>query len=185
MALSRPAHSGLALSRLLDRIYDAAGVLAGIAMIAIVLIILAQVGARLAAYPLRGGAQFAGYAMAAATFLALPHAFRRHAHIRITILLQALPGRARLILDVMGLTVATVIGAWFAWWAWDLAYISWEIGEISQGDVAVAMCIPQIVMVVGGALFALSLLHTLIETLVTGRPFVPEGETGLDAAADR
>ncbi|GGB23434.1 C4-dicarboxylate ABC transporter substrate-binding protein [Tistrella bauzanensis] len=175
----------MAISRLLDRVYDAAGVLAGIAMIAIVLIILAQVGARLLAYPLRGGAQFAGYAMAAASFLALPHAFRRHAHIRITILLQALPPRPRLVLDLAGLAVGTVIAAWFAWWAYDLAYISWEIGEVSQGDVAVAMWIPQIAMVVGTALFAVALCHTLIETALTGHGFAPEGDGVLDAAADR
>jgi TRAP-type C4-dicarboxylate transport system permease small subunit len=58
----------------LDTLYDAAGYLAAFFMVGILLMVLASVVGRMAGFNLRGSDAYAGYAMAAAGFLALAQA---------------------------------------------------------------------------------------------------------------
>ena len=57
--------------KVLDRLYDAAGYLAAFFMVGILAMVLASVLGRMAGFNLRGSDAYAGYAMAAASFLAI------------------------------------------------------------------------------------------------------------------
>ena len=72
----------------LDRLYMAAGLVAALAMISILVIIIWQMVARWVGFTFEGSTEFAGYAMAATSFFALAHAFSRGAHIRVSIFLN-------------------------------------------------------------------------------------------------
>jgi len=76
--------------RILDGLYVAGGVLASLFLIAILLLIVAQMVARWTTTTFSGAPNYAGYCMAAASFLAFAHALNRGAHIRVSILLNAL-----------------------------------------------------------------------------------------------
>ena len=85
---------GRTLRPWLDRLYDLAGGLAALFLIAILIIICLQMAARWTGQQFPGSTDYAGYCMAAASFFALAHAFNRGAHIRVSLLLSKL-GRWR------------------------------------------------------------------------------------------
>jgi len=93
------------LQRLADRIYLGSGVLAAGFMLLILLLIVAQMVARWSNLTFPGSTEYAGYAMAATSFLALPHALTRGAHIRVSIFLNISP-RIGLVLDAVAMWIA-------------------------------------------------------------------------------
>ena len=83
--------------RLLDRLYAAGAALAATFLVLIAALTLAQVVGRMIGVLVPDAGDLAGYAMAAATFLALAHTFRSGGHIRVNLLLGRLsPGSRRL-----------------------------------------------------------------------------------------
>ena len=157
--------------RALDRIYDAAGVLAALAILFICAVVTAQVGLNVLArlggpgwsYAIPSYADFAGYALAAASFLALPHTLRRGAHIRVTLLSGRVPVPLRRPLDAAMLLLAAGLAGFAAWWVWALVAESLHSGDISPGMVAVPLWLPQVPVALGLTLLAVALLHTLAD----------------------
>src|SRR5438105_12990809 len=83
------------LRKTLDLLYDAAAWLAAFFMVGVLLMVLASVVGRLAGFNLRGSDAYAGYCMAAASFLALAHTLNRGEHIRVMLFLERFHGRLR------------------------------------------------------------------------------------------
>ncbi|MFT5342146.1 MAG: TRAP-type C4-dicarboxylate transport system permease small subunit, partial [Paracoccaceae bacterium] len=79
----------------LDFLYLASGVMAALCLIAILLLIVVQMVARWTGEVFPGAPDYAGYAMASASFLAFANALNRGAHIRVSILINAVGPRAR------------------------------------------------------------------------------------------
>ena len=119
--------------RVLDAIYLAAGVLAAVFMVMILLLIVAQMGARWAGITFEGSTEFAGYAMAATSFFALAHAFSRGAHIRVSILLN-LNSFTRMWLDAGAMLVAAIIATYFARYAVKTNFLSELLNDRTQGQ---------------------------------------------------
>jgi len=72
------------LRRLLDFIYFASGALAAVSLVAILLLIVVQMIARWTGEVFPGAASYAGYAMAASSFLAFANALKpRRAYPRV------------------------------------------------------------------------------------------------------
>ena len=69
------------LRKVLDFLYLAAGVMAALCLIAILSLIVIQMLARWTGEVFPGAPEYAGYAMAAASFLAFAHALNRGSHI--------------------------------------------------------------------------------------------------------
>lgn len=156
------------LRKFLDFLYTLAGVLASLCLIGILSLIVAQMIARWTGEIFPGAPNYAGYAMAAASFLAFANALNRGAHIRVSILLNAVaPGPKRL-LEIWCFSLAAAIAWYFTYYAYWFVYWSWKFKEVSQGQDAIMMWIPQSVMVVGGALLAISLTDNLFHVLFKG-----------------
>src|SRR5512140_3598782 len=92
--------SGNRVRRILDTLYDAAGYLAAFFMVGVLLMVLASVGGRLGGFNLRGSDAYAGYCMAAPSFLALAHTLKRGEHIRVMFFLDGFGGRFRRPLEI-------------------------------------------------------------------------------------
>lgn len=157
-----------ALRRLLDGLYDAGAVLAALCMTALLTVIVAQMIARWTGHVIRGGTDYAGYLMAAASFLAFAHTLNRGAHIRVELLLQA-AGRHRRLAETLCLAIATAISVYLAWYAAQLVRWSWALGDISQGQDATPLWIVQLPVALGAALLALALADNLVTIALTGR----------------
>lgn len=146
----------------------AAGVLAALCLISILSLIVLQMLARWTGEVFPGAPNYAGYAMAAASFLAFAHALSRGAHIRVSILLNAVPAGIKRFLEIWCFGLAAAVAWYFTYYAYWFVYWSWKFNEISQGQDAAALWIPQSVMVLGGGLLALALTDNLFHVIVKG-----------------
>jgi hypothetical protein len=73
---------------------------------------------------------YAGYCLAAGSFLAMGYALREGDHIRVTLILQRLSGRARWWMEVLCLVVATLLSSYFAFYAGKLVWDSYVFKEL-------------------------------------------------------
>jgi len=151
--------------RFLDGLYTAGGVLASLFLIAILVLIVAQMLARWTSTTFSGAPNYAGYCMAAASFLAFAHALNRGAHIRVSILLNAL-GSRKYWLEVFCFLVGGAASTYLAWYAIRANVWSHKFNDISQGQDATPIWIPQLGMSIGAVLLAICFWDNLIRLLV-------------------
>jgi TRAP-type C4-dicarboxylate transport system permease small subunit len=146
------------MRRVLDLLYDGAAWLAALAMIGVLVMVLLSIVSRQFGFHVAGTDAYAGYSMAAAGFLALAHTLKRNEHIRVTLLLSHLKGRARHALEMWALTAAVLLGALFAWYSVRLAWMSRTLNDISTGNDATPLWIPQIAMAMGTVILLIALM---------------------------
>lgn len=169
-------HPRGAVRRFLDALYLSAGIAAAISMVVILLIILAQMAFRALGIAFPGSTDYAGYFMAQTSFLAFAHALNRGAHIRVGLLLNAL-GRHRRWAEIWCLAIGSFIGVWFAWHAASAVRVSRMLGDVSQGQDATPLWIPQLGMAIGSAIFAIALLDHLWRAIRHGDPGIRDSST--------
>ena len=148
----------------LDALYETSGRAAAIALCAILVLVTAQMVARWLGLLLAGGANYAGYAMAATSFLALAYTFQHDAHIRVTLFVSR-AGRWRRAAEIWCYTLATLAAGFLAWYAIKATLLSHRIGDVSQGQDATPLWIPQTFMAIGATIFAIALLDNLLRLL--------------------
>lgn len=137
------------MRKLLDTLYDGAAVLAALFMVGLLGMVLLGIVSRLAHFHVPGTDAYAGYLMAGCGFLALAHTLKRGEHIRVTLLLSHLKGRARRGLEIWALGAATALAALFAFYSVRLVWQSRQFNDISTANDATPLWIPQIAMAVG------------------------------------
>ena len=157
-----------ALRRFLDFLYQASGILAAFCLIAILLLIVAQMVARWTGEIFPGAANYAGYCMAAASFFAFANALNHGSHIRVSLVLNAVPRGARRIMEIWCFTIGAAVMWYFTYYAFWFAYWSWKFNELSQAQDATPLWIPQSVMVIGGSILAIALTDNLIHVIFHG-----------------
>jgi TRAP-type C4-dicarboxylate transport system permease small subunit len=173
---------GRALRPWLDRLYDACGALAALFLIVLLLIVVAQMTARWTGQQFPGSTDYAGYAMAAASFLALAHALNRGAHIRVALLLTKL-GRWRRAGELWCFGIGAALACYFAFYAIKAVWVSYRLHDVSQGQDATPLWIPQLAMALGTSLLAIALVDRFVRIVLGGTWQL--GEPGLrDESAD-
>ena len=153
------------MRKLLDRLYDAAGYLAAFFMVGILAMVLASVLGRMFGFNLRGSDAYAGYAMAAASFLALAHTFRRGEHIRVSLFLERFDGRLRRPLELWSHAAGTFFCAALAWFSVRLVWQSRAFNDVSQGNDATPLWIPQVAMAVGAIILFIAMVDAFVEVV--------------------
>ena len=150
------------MRKFLDALYDGAGWLGAVFMVGTLLSVLAGVLDRQFAWSLRGTDMYAGYCMAASGFLALAHTLKKGEHIRVTLILNALKGKARHGLEIWALAAATALSMLFAYYSVKLSINSWQFNDISTGNDATPLWIPQISMGVGAVILMIAFIDELV-----------------------
>ena len=133
----------------LDKLYDAAAYGAAFFLVGTLAMVALGVVGRLLNWYVAGTDAYAGYCMAACGFLALAHTLKRGEHIRVSLLLEHAGPRLRRVLELVSLSIATVLSAAFAWYSIRLAFQSWQFNDISTGNDATPLWIPQLAMAIG------------------------------------
>jgi TRAP-type C4-dicarboxylate transport system permease small subunit len=146
------------MRRLLDFLYDAAAWLAALAMIGVLLMVLLSIVSRQVGFHVPGTDAYAGYAMAAAGFLALAHTLKRNEHIRVTLLLGRLRGRAHHVLEMWALSAGVFLAGLFAFYAVRLAWVSHAINDVSTSNDATPLWVPQLTMALGTVVLLIALV---------------------------
>jgi len=151
----------------LDRLYNLAGALAALCLIALLIIICLQMLARWSGLIFLGSTAYAGYCMAAASFFALAHTLNHGGHIRVSLLLSQL-GRYRRAAEIWCFGIGSVLAVFLAFYAIKAVHISIKLNDISQGQDATPIWIPQLPMAFGATLFAIAMIDRLIRILTGG-----------------
>jgi TRAP-type C4-dicarboxylate transport system permease small subunit len=161
--------------RALDALYDGAAWLAALCMIGTLGMVLLGIVSRLLNWFVAGTDAYAGYFMAGAGFLALAHTLKRGEHIRVTLILERLHGARRRALELFALAAATLLAVAFAYYSARLAYQSYDFNDISTGNDATPLWIPQLTMAVGAIVLAIAFVdELLLEWRGVRRTVVPE-----------
>jgi TRAP-type C4-dicarboxylate transport system permease small subunit len=153
------------LRRFLDRLYLAAAVGAAVSLASIALVMLLQAGLRKAGLLLRGADDIVSWLCAAATFLALGYTFRQGELIRVGLLLDKLPARARRPAETACLVGALAVVGYATWAVAGFVYESWQLEEVAQGLLQVPIWIPQLSLVIGLVVFLVAVLDELVTHL--------------------
>jgi TRAP-type C4-dicarboxylate transport system permease small subunit len=157
------------MRRVLDRFYTALGVLGALFILATLAVEVVGIAGRELGFAMAGLDAYAGYCLAAGSFLAMAYALRRGDHIRVTLILSRLKGRARYWMEVLCLAVAAGLSGYFAWFAAKLVWGSYTYNDISQNVDATPLWIPQLSMALGLIGLAVAFAEQLVVTLRTGR----------------
>jgi TRAP-type C4-dicarboxylate transport system permease small subunit len=150
------------MRRLLDAVYDGAAAMAALFMVGLLVMVLLSIVSRLLHFHVPGTDAYAGYLMAGAGFLALAHTLKRGEHIRVTLLFGALKPRARHALEVWALAAASALAALSAFYSCRLAWQSHLFNDISTGNDATRLWIPQLSMAVGTVILCIAFVDELV-----------------------
>jgi TRAP-type C4-dicarboxylate transport system permease small subunit len=153
------------LRRALDAVYDGAAWLAALCLVGLLAMVLTAIVSRLLGIHVPGTDAYAGYLMAAAGFLALAHTLKRGEHIRVTLLLTSLRGPARRAMEIWALGAATLLAGLAAWYSVRLAWQSHAFDDISTGNDATPLWIPQLAMVAGNLLLLVAFVDEFVQEL--------------------
>ncbi len=152
----------------LNAVYRTSGVLAGIFLVAIGAMSLIQITGRLLGLAASSYDEYAGYCMAASSFLGMAWTLRSNEQIRMTLVLAMTRGRLHRGLEILCLGLATFIVGYFAWYSIDMVVTSYRLEDVSQGLVPIKLWIPQSGMALGLVVLALAFVDDLAMAL-TGR----------------
>ena len=156
------------LRRVLDGLYKAGGVVAALFLIAILTLIVIQMVARWTGEVFSGAPDYAGYCMAAASFFAFAYALNHGAHIRVSIALNAM-GTWRRWGEIWCFGIGAVLATYFSYYAIKATYWSRLLNDISQGQDATPIWIPQLSMAAGSILLAICFWDNLIRLIFVGQ----------------
>jgi len=166
------------MRRFLDGLYGAAAWLAALCMVGVLCMVLTSIVSRQIGVHVPGTDAYAGYLMAGAGFLAMAHTLKRNEHIRVTLLIQALGGRARRALELWSLAVATFLAGALAWFAVRLVLQSREFNDISTGNDATPLWLPQLSFALGAVVLLVAFADELLMELRGGRRAPSAGPDG-------
>lgn len=148
----------MSMRSFLDRLYDGAAALAAVFMVALLVMVLTSILGREIGFHLRGTDAYSGYFMAASGFLALAHTLKRGEHIRVTLLTGRLRGKARQRLELWALGLACLLSLLLAFYSVRLCWHSRLFNDISTGNDATPLWIPQLSMAVGAVILCIALV---------------------------
>ena len=151
----------------LDLVYNISGAIAALFLVAILALIVLQMVARWSGHIIPGITDYAGYAMAGASFFAFAFALNHGAHIRVSLLLNSL-GKYRWYGEVWCFFIGSLTASYFAWYAIKGTYWSLKLNDISQGLDATPIWIPQLSMSIGIVILAICFWDNLIRIIFTG-----------------
>lgn len=156
---------GRSMRPVLDTIYNVSGAIAALALLSILAIMLAQVLARWTSTTFPGSTDYAGYAMATGSFFAFAYALNHGAHIRVSLFLQRFSGRRRRAVELWCYGVGAFLACYFAWFAVKAVRVSYVLGDISQGQDATPLWLPQLAMGFGTVVLAIVLIDRFVQIL--------------------
>jgi TRAP-type C4-dicarboxylate transport system permease small subunit len=164
------------MRKLLDGLYNSAAALAALCMLGLLAMVLLSILSRQLQFHVPGTDAYAGYLMAASGFLALAHTLKRGEHIRVTLVLSALRGRWKKSLEVFALCLAVLLAMLFAFYCCKLAWQSHVFNDISTGNDATPLWVPQLAMALGSVIFAIAFIDEIVLELQGRRGAPTSGE---------
>lgn len=173
------------MRKLLDGLYTGSGLLSAALIAAICLLVTAQVFLNLITkygpfdinMTIPSYADFAGYMLAAASFLALSYTLMRGGHIRVTMVLNIVRPVFQLAAELFALTLCAAVSGFASFYMYRLVHESYEFGDVSSGIVAIPLYIPQSSVLAGLVILTIALVDLTIQTFRLGQPVIVQTST--------
>lgn len=180
----RPRHRRLprlsgVLRRALDALYLLSAGVAGLSLLGIFLVMMAQVFLRQWNIQLPGADDFTAYLCVATTFFALAYTFKRGELIRVGLFVDKLSPAKRRWMELAVLALAGVLVAYIVRWTFSDAMFSLEIEEVAQGSVPFQLWIPKLAIPAGAGILLIAIIDEFLIVLRGEKP------TYVRAAEDR
>jgi len=150
------------MRRLLDKLYDGAAALGALFMVLLLVMVLLSIVSRQLSFNVPGVDAYAGYMMAAAGFLALAQTLKRGEHIRVTLLIASLKGGAKRGFEVWALFAASALAVLSAYYSCRLAWQSYTFHDVSTGNDATPLWLPQLTMAIGTVVLAIAFIDEFV-----------------------
>jgi len=130
-------------------------------------------------------ADFTGFLLAAASFLALAYTLREGAHIRVVLLVSRLPEKLHNLVEIWCIGCGLAISLYFTWYTARLTYESLSYNDLSSGMIAVPIWIPQTAMLLGLMVLSIALVDELVAVCCGNTPsYLGKGEKLLSDVDD-
>ncbi len=151
--------------KFLDRLFTWSGYLAGVFLVTIAILVVSQIVARMINKQIPSADEFAGYCLAASSFLGLAYSFRSGSHIRVTLLTDRLSTHLQRVLMLLVLAFTIIMIAVWAFNSISMVYESWKFKDMSTGILKYPIWIPQLSMGIGVTLFCLAIIEDLVNVM--------------------
>lgn len=158
------------MRRFLDRLYTASGVVGAVCLASIAVVMLAQAAMREMGMLLRGADDIVAWLCAASAFFAMGYTFRHGELVRVGILIDQLPPRARRRAEFAALGGALVVVGYILWASASFVFESWKFDEVAQGLLKIPIWIPQMSFVLGALVFFVAVLDEFVVLALGGTP---------------
>src|SRR5512138_1449807 len=116
-------------------------------MLGLLVMVLLSITSRQLGFHVPGSDAYAGYLMAGSGFLALAHTLKRGEHIRVSVVSRLFNGRAHHFLELFA--IGGLLAILLAWFSVHLAWASYAYRDISTGNDATPLWMPQLGMALG------------------------------------
>lgn len=164
------------IRKALDALYIGSGAIASLLIAGICLLVCTQVlfnlimrvGGLSINLTIPSYGDFAGYMLAASSFLALAYTLTQGGHIRVNLVLTRLPKRAKWAAEIASLCTCALFSGFVTYYIGKLCWESFEFGDLSPGIVAIPIWIPQCSVLVGLIILTIALFDCLYRTAVSG-----------------
>ncbi|MXP62901.1 TRAP transporter small permease [Roseomonas sp. M0104] len=161
-----------AVLRFSDGIATASGAFASLCLVALLLLILAEVGAGLLGklFPGFGGEitvawEYGAYLMGAVFLFGAAAGLRAGTHIRVAILLARAGRGFTLVLELAATLIGLFVTGFLAWALVQFALRAWSSGRLSSGSLT-PLWIPDAVLALGAILLAVQMATRLVRVLL-------------------
>ncbi|WP_138467694.1 TRAP transporter small permease [Poseidonocella sp. HB161398] len=169
------------MRKALDLLYRGSGALAALCLAMIAVTIVAQVIGRVIGVTI-DSTESGGFFLAGTTFLGMAYTLKTGGHVRVSLLVGRLRGRAAWLAEAWISLFGTFACGFASWQTWEMVHDSWRFGDLSPGLLAIPVWIPQSAMLAGLVLLAVAMADELALVLAGRRPgFAAPAETALDA----
>jgi TRAP-type C4-dicarboxylate transport system permease small subunit len=140
-------------------------------------IVMAQIVARQLGTIIPSADEFAGFCLAATSFLGLAYSFRSGSHIRVTLFTQMLGSTGTRVMLVLALGVATGVSGLLAYHTILMVIQNATRGEVTSGLIPIPLWLPQMGMAIGVTLFCVAIIEDLVNAILGRATVFNENET--------
>lgn len=158
------------IRRLLDFLFDAAGVLAAFFVFVIFAVMIGTSAFRQIGWPTGGFEDIVSWLTAGAAFFGMAHAFKHGDFVRVSLVLENVPPGARRGLEIVTLAIGSLFTGYLSWSVSAYVYESYSINDMSGGLIVIPIWIPQCSIVIGSILFFLAMVDELVLVLRGSKP---------------
>lgn len=153
------------MRKLLRLLHRAGALLAGVLLVAVGVLTLVPIVARLLGLPAHSWDEVATFCMAGSAFLGLAATWQAGVHVRMELVVARVPGAAGHALQAFALGLTLLACVYFAWYAMRFVLLSYSMNDMSQGLLAIPLWIPQTTMVAGLVLMCIAVAESFFDSL--------------------